>query len=426
MEAKSAVTLEAVGSTRAAAARTRAIRRYRAAIAAAPEAPRFRRELGLLLGATGDRRAALVELRQTAAALRRLGLGERAKEEAALWPAIFGDPPPRPAAVPALRARVEALSLGWFRHLALEALYRRAGMREAAETERRAARREALSQQVALGLLGLGMAVAGLLGLVIGGVFLVKVARGAWRPAGGVYPGPAFLLWEAFLLFLALNAAGTLLRGLLPGRIQPAGPAAAGSVIGWILAGELLALLPLAYLAVALRRRGLSLAAIGLTARNAAAEAGRGIAGYAAMLPWVFLVAVVSQWAGRQLFPDVAPPFHPVQALTVAAPSAWARVALFLIVAVGAPLWEEIFFRGVLFGALRRRYGAVAAGAGSAALFALLHPQLPLGFLPIFFIGAFLAAIYEWRRSLLPGMVLHALHNGVIFLMLSLLFPPAG
>jgi membrane protease YdiL (CAAX protease family) len=426
LEAKGAVALEASGNRVAAdAARARAIRRYRAAVAAAPSAPRFRRELGLFLGATGDRRGALAELRQTAAALDRLGLRARARDEAALWPAIFGDRSPTRSAVPALGARVTALSLGWFRHLALEALYRRAGMREAADTERRAAGREALAQQLAMGALVLALIVASIVGLGIGVVFVAHLARGAWRPVGGPFAGPAYPLWEAFLLYLALFAAPALLPGSLGGRLGT-GPGDAGAAIARVIAADLLALLPLLYLARVYRRRGLSLEAIGLHAREAIAEVGRGVAGYAAMLPWVIAAALFTQWAGERFFPEVAPPFHPVQALTLGASSPWARVGLFLIVALFAPLWEEIFFRGILQGALRRRFGAVWAVAGSAGLFALLHPQLPLGFVPIFLIGAVLAAFYEWRRSLVPGMVLHAINNGVIFLFLSLLFPASG
>jgi membrane protease YdiL (CAAX protease family) len=60
----------------------------------------------------------------------------------------------------------------------------------------------------------------------------------------------------------------------------------------------------------------------------------------------------------------------------------------------------------------------------SAAVFASLRPQLPLGFLPIFVLGAVLAGLYEWRQSLIPGMVLHAANNGVIWIYLNLLFPP--
>jgi membrane protease YdiL (CAAX protease family) len=240
-------------------------------------------------------------------------------------------------------------------------------------------------------------------------------------------PAAAPLLWETFLLYFALIAVEIGLRDVLPRAPQAGSVAgAAGGMITQLLLMDLLGLLPLLYLAFHLRRRGQTLAEIGLSARTIAVEVGYGVGGYAAVLPWLILVAMLTEWAGRRFFPEIAPPFHPVQALTAAAPSGWARLGLFLLVAVGAPLWEEIFFRGVLYGALRRRFGVAAGCVASATLFSLLHPQLPLGFLPIFFLGAMLALLYEWRRSLVPGMVLHALNNGLIFLFLILLFPPAS
>src|SRR5262249_27457942 len=102
------------------------------------------------------------------------------------------------------------------------------------------------------------------------------------------------------------------------------------------------------------------------------------------------------------------------------------RLALLVIAAVGAPFFEELFFRGVLYGALRRRFGVGVGIAGSAGLFAALHPQLPLGFLPLFFLGAVLAALYEWRKSLVPGMLFHMIQNSFVFLILNLLFPVGG
>lgn len=425
LEAKGAFAL-GPGSRQGEKMRERAIRRYRAAVEAAPEATRFRRELAILLGEEGNRQEALRELRQVAAILRRRGMTQQAEEETALWPAIYGDPPPKRAQVPALRARVEALRLGWFRYLALAALYEGAGLAREAQQQRRAARDEAFRQQMLLGLLALLFFLVCSIGLVLGMVFVRQAARGAWRPVGGAFRAPPYLLWETFLLYFAVIAGKVGLRVLFPALPRPGGAGPAGDVILWILVTDLLGLLPLLYLAVLLRRRGEGLGEIGFRAQSVPIEVGYGAAGYAAVLPWVLLIAALTQWAGQRFFPEVAPPYHPVQALTVAAPSGWARLGLFLIVAVTAPLWEEIFFRGVLYGALRRRFGVTAGCVGSTALFSLLHPQLPLGFLPIFFLGAFLAALYEWRRSLLPGIVLHAINNGLIFLFLTLLFPAAN
>ena len=97
--------------------------------------------------------------------------------------------------------------------------------------------------------------------------------------------------------------------------------------------------------------------------------------------------------------------------------------------AVGALALPNLLLRsfvtlGLLYGALRRRFGVAAGIFASAAVFSLLHPQLPLGFLPIFVLGASFAVLTEWRQSLVPNMVAHALNNGVVWIALNLLFPP--
>jgi membrane protease YdiL (CAAX protease family) len=134
--------------------------------------------------------------------------------------------------------------------------------------------------------------------------------------------------------------------------------------------------------------------------------------------------AFLVSWLGRRFFPQVPPPFHPFLAVSAAAGSGWIRFALLVVAAVLAPILEEFFFRGLLYGALRRRFGISAGIVASAAVFSLLHPQLPLGFLSIFVLGAVFAGLYEWRQSLIPGMVMHALNNGIIWVYLNLLFSP--
>src|SRR5262249_25370707 len=145
-----------------------------------------------------------------------------------------------------------------------------------------------------------------------------------------------------------------------------------------------------------------------------------GFVGYVAVLPLVLGSGLLARWLGQRFFPHVAPPFHPIDALTLTAPSGWFRFGLFVVAAVGAPFLEETFFRGMLYGALRRRFGITTGLMASAAVFAGLHPQLPLGFLPIFVLGVALATLYEWRQSLIPGMVLHALNNTVACIVLNL------
>jgi len=52
-----------------------------------------------------------------------------------------------------------------------------------------------------------------------------------------------------------------------------------------------------------------------------------------------------------------------------------ALVGLFLIAAVGAPLVEELFFRGLLLRSVQKSLGTVWAIAGSSVFFGLAHPN---------------------------------------------------
>jgi hypothetical protein len=91
---------------------------------------------------------------------------------------------------------------------------------------------------------------------------------------------------------------------------------------------------------------------------------------------------------------------------------------------VFAPLFEELVFRGLLFGTLRRRLGFAPAALVSAAIFALAHGYGALGFASVFWSGLLWAWAFEKTGSLLPGIAAHALNNLLVCLgVLGLLRP---
>ena len=83
-----------------------------------------------------------------------------------------------------------------------------------------------------------------------------------------------------------------------------------------------------------------------------------------------------------------------------------------------APVFEEIIFRGVLYGSLRARFGVWPAVVMSAAIFALAHGYGAAGFASVFLSGALWAWSYERTRSLLPGMIAHMANNAAVGLTL--------
>ncbi len=84
-----------------------------------------------------------------------------------------------------------------------------------------------------------------------------------------------------------------------------------------------------------------------------------------------------------------------------------------------APVFEELVFRGLLFGTLRRRFGLGTSALLSAGLFALAHGYGWVGFASVLWSGVVWALAYEKTGSLLPGMAAHAINN--LFVCLSVI-----
>ena len=83
-----------------------------------------------------------------------------------------------------------------------------------------------------------------------------------------------------------------------------------------------------------------------------------------------------------------------------------------VLVALVAPLAEELAFRGVLLPAFGRRWGMWPSIVISSVLFASYHMNLWMVF-PTVILGAALGWLAWTRRSLWPAIALHVLYNGV-------------
>ncbi len=84
-----------------------------------------------------------------------------------------------------------------------------------------------------------------------------------------------------------------------------------------------------------------------------------------------------------------------------------------------APAVEEIYFRGYVFRAYLSSKGTGRAFLFSAALFAVVHIDLP-ALLPIFVMGLMLAFLYYRTGSVVPSIVAHSLNNAVALTLLYL------
>ncbi len=89
-------------------------------------------------------------------------------------------------------------------------------------------------------------------------------------------------------------------------------------------------------------------------------------------------------------------------------------VALAVLSLLFAPVMEEIFFRGFVFGGLRRRWGILWSALGSGLLFGVVHALNPGALYivpPIALVGALFALGYAYSGSIMGTMMAHFLFN---------------
>lgn len=123
------------------------------------------------------------------------------------------------------------------------------------------------------------------------------------------------------------------------------------------------------------------------------------------------LVTVLTQ-ALVGLFGDAAEPGSPLEPIAGSTDRVqW--LGLVILAGLAAPPIEEIFFRGMLYNALRRRLHMVLAAPLQAVVFSLFHPFGLADRAVILLIGIVLAVFYEWRKTLLAPMLLHFMINTV-------------
>jgi len=109
---------------------------------------------------------------------------------------------------------------------------------------------------------------------------------------------------------------------------------------------------------------------------------------------------------------------QPAQTITGLA-HGWGDVVLVLVVVVGAPVVEELFFRGLLLRSLQARIGSVGAVIVSGLLFGLAHFEpLQLPVLALF--GVVLGVLALRTGRLGPGICAHAAFNSLaVYTLLS-------
>lgn len=158
------------------------------------------------------------------------------------------------------------------------------------------------------------------------------------------------------------------------------------------------------------------LCALGLKLRSFFKDVFSGITAYIMILPFLLAVLLLSIMVLNLL--GYTPPPQPVFEAFMEERRTNILFLLIIFVSVLGPIIEEIFFRGFMYSAIKKRFGVIAAVLLSASLFSLLHANI-VGFFSIMVLGALLAYLYETTGSLISSMTVHIIHNSI---MVSLIF----
>jgi membrane protease YdiL (CAAX protease family) len=393
-------------------------------------------------------------------------------EEIVLWKALYSARPIAANRVAALRTVIGRLNLGWFEHAALAQLYTRAGQKPQAVQEQQAAYRSA-ALIVGFNSFELGLLMLGSVGLLMFGLLFLlnRVSRQSpaaeYASVAAPYPArvsappsyaipavlplpfappmspvavaeriaspPLAFSYRARTIAFSVYMAVFMLIGFPLRLLRPFVESwSSGAVTRLITVLEIVIYVPVVLIALwTLRRLAAAesasptlptwretFTALGMTSRRPMADIGVGTLNYVLLMPLFFAMTAFS----HRLFQHYHTPINPVQFDSMMAQNNVDRLLLLLVTAVAAPIVEELMFRGVLYPALKNSWGRIGGAAFSAAVFAIVHPTIPDGFLPIMLLGFAFALTYERRGSLLPNNVMHGIHNGLILLTVFFLF----
>ena len=225
-------------------------------------------------------------------------------------------------------------------------------------------------------------------------------------PEAGVRGG-----WIAAVAFVVANLASAALAGvayLATGRELNAWVLLAGFVGLWGVLGS-------ACVLAACRNGRARLGILGLrrlTWRDVGIGSASGLA--------LFGVAIVVAGQVASLFDDVEPFDGGTLGLDVHA--GWfAAVAVITVAVIGAPFFEELFFRGLVQGVLTRRHSVATAIVVQGVLFGLVHYQIGMSvtqttliIVPLSVTGMGLGWLRWHYRRLGPSMIAHGVYNAIV------------
>ena len=167
-----------------------------------------------------------------------------------------------------------------------------------------------------------------------------------------------------------------------------------------------------------LKERKETAALLGLTAKRFLSNIKYGIVAYIGLIPILGLVMFLTMILFKIFNIPIEP--QPVVEILRAEKHIPSLIYMCFFTAVIGPVFEEIFFRGFVYGVLKKRIGIFWGIAASSAFFAYVHANLA-SFFPIFCLGVLLVYIYEKTGSLVSSITVHILHNSATLIFLLFL-----
>ena len=121
----------------------------------------------------------------------------------------------------------------------------------------------------------------------------------------------------------------------------------------------------------------------------------------------VFLGALINYLVPIEVDPQ------PITEIILKAETSWEIFIPFLVTAIFAPISEELYFRGLLYPALRRRIGVKWGIIVTSLIFGGLHYDL-VRMIPLVFGGIWLNWLYEKSGTIYAPMMAHSAWNGIM------------
>ncbi len=231
--------------------------------------------------------------------------------------------------------------------------------------------------------------------MLLGGVGAASILAWRWGPPQDHWPLTS--VFSAFAMFLGLaGLAGSAFARMWLGEWVPESTDLVPGVAGTALAS--------AAVSVAVLRRA-RLSPLGF--RQAPTWAwGWAVAGIPAFLAVSAAWATAIEWAGVT--------FESQQILQLLGEaSSTERVLAVGYGVLGAPIVEELLFRGFLLPPMARRVGSGATSLIAGGLFGMVHMTDPFAVVPLVVLGVALSWLRLRCGSIWPGMLVHVGNNAV-------------